>query len=260
MALGEITFTSELDPTSRWVVLTLTCEGMTEATINRLTPDGTQAVRGAFKKEAVNSLIAADYEAPQNTPISYYAVVSDGTQTRNSDLVTLSSEIDRGGDVVFGLTNPLAVQKVIVVSVPSLVSESRQDVVQVVGRRDAVVVSDVRSFPTGTLTLATLTDGERFGLYQLLNDGGLLAFSPHQPNYGFSDVWYLAVGNVTERRISPIGHAPERYFDLEFRRVAPPPADFVGPAFRTWGDLWSESVSWDSLKQAGITWLRLQVK
>lgn len=259
MALGAITFTAVLDGTGRWVLLTMTCTGATTATIYRVTPDGTQAVRGAFNETISGALNAADYEAPQNTELVYFVRVSDGVSTRESAPVTVSGLVNRGADCIFGLTNPLAIVPVNVIGVPELRSAGRQDVVQVIGRPDPVVVSDVRVFPTGTLTLATLTEGERQDVSALLATGSLVAFSPNLPTFGFTDVWYLAVLNVNEKRVSRLGNQPERFFEMEFQRVAPPPADFIGPAFVTWQTYNDAGTAWTVPYAAGTTWLSFQV-
>lgn len=259
MALGAITFTATLDASGRWVLLQLTCTGATEATIYRVTPDGRQAVRGAFEETISGALNAADYEAPQNTTLTYFARVSDGTSTQESTLVTVAGMVDRGADCIFGLTNPLGIVPVNVVGIPELRSQGRQDVVQVIGRADPVVVSDIRAYPSGTLTIATLTDDERQDVNALLADGQVIAFSPRYTTYGFSDIWYLSVGNVTEKRISPLGYLPERFIELEVQRVAPPPADFVGPAFQLWQDAKDAGTSWNTALTTGQTWLSFQV-
>lgn len=259
MALGEIEFSATLNPTGKWVTLQLTCTGMTKATIYRVTPDGTQAVRGAFNKTVAGALAAADYEAPQNTTLTYFARISDGVSTQESQPLTVDGQVSRGGDVIFGLTNPLATLPVTVEKVNDLLSESAQEVVKVVGRKDPIVVSDVRQYQSGSLSVFTLTPTDRQALLSVLESGAVIAFSPQYPDYGFSDVWYLAVSRVTETRVSPIGSAPERRFTLEFQRVAAPPADFVGPAFRTWQDVVDDDTTWQQLYTSNTTWLLLEV-
>lgn len=259
MALGTITFTAALDPSSRWVVLQLSCTGATEATIFRVTDDGTQAVRGAFEKVISGALNAADYEAPQNAQLTYFARVSDGVMTQESALVNVTGAVDRQNDCIFGLTNPLAVVPVNVVGVPELRSAGRQEIVQVIGRADPVVVSDIRQYPAGVLTVATLTDDERQDVQALLASGQVVAFSPRYSDYGFSDIWYLSVANVTEKRVSKMGNRPERLIEMEFQRVAPPPADFIGPAFRLWQDALDAGTLWNDVYTSGQTWLSYQV-
>lgn len=259
MALGEISLSVQINDTRQWALIELTCTGMTQATVYRVTSDGTQAVRGAFNVDAAGALVVADYEAPQNTDLTYFARITDGTQTRDSSPVSAVGTIDRGGDVLFGLTNPLASVDVIVAGAPELRRAGRQEVVQIVGRADPVVVTDVLSQPSGTLSIITLTAEARNAVLGLVADGGIVAFSPHLPTYGFSDVWYLAVASVTEKRLSPIGHLQERQFDIEFQRVAAPPAQFVGPAFRTWQDIYDAGITWGELFTSGTNWLRVQV-
>jgi hypothetical protein len=259
MPLGNVILDARINSDKRWVVLTVTANEATHFTVYRVTGDTTQAVRGALNKASDGALVVADYEAPQNTSLSYYAEATDGTQTRVSSIVKPTGKIDRGGDVVFGLTNPLAWLQLNVEGLPELVRKGRRDVVEVIGRPDPIAVSDVRLYPSGTLTLITLTDGERQALNNLLADGGVLAFSPRYPDFGFSDVWYFSVGDARESRTSPLGQESSRRHALDVQRIAPPPADFVGPAFRTWQNLKDASVTWADLLRGQTTWLRLQV-
>lgn len=259
MALGAITITAELDDTHRWALFVVSATGMVQATIYRVTDDGSQAVRGYYQKTVSETFNAADYEAPQNTSLQYFARVTDGVVTHDSAIITVVGVVDRGGDAVFNLSNPIATLAVNVVSDTEKRYSARRDVVEVMGRPDPVVVSDVRGMASGTLTLATLTDSDRIGLLSMLADGSLIAFSPRYPTYGFRDVWYLSIGDVTERRVSPLGRKAERYFDLEYQRIAPPPADFIGPAFATWGDIYNAGTTWGSVYVAGTTWQQIQV-
>ena len=259
MALGNVTLTAQVNADNRWVILTASATGGTQFTVYRVTPDATQAVRGALRKDSTNALVVADYEAPQNTPLAYYAEATDGVMTKVSDIVQPAGMIDRGGDVIFGLTNPLAWLKVTVESFPELVSKGRRDVVEVVGRPDPVVVSDTRLYPSGALTLITLTESERQAMNTLLADGNIIAFSPASPEYGFADVWYFSVGDVREVRTSSLGYEESRRFTLDVQRIAPPPADFIGPAFRTWQQLKDANVTWGQLLASGTTWLKAQV-
>lgn len=259
MAVTDIVLDATVDSTNRWVVLTLTATGMTKATIYRSSADGTQAVRGAFNVDAPGSLVVADYEAPQGVPLSYFARTTDGTGSYDSSIATTSGVIDRGGDVVFGLANPLAWLPLNIIGIKSLTYESDMKLVNVLGRRDPIAVSDVRKFPSGTLEVYTLDDAERLALLSLLNDSSVMAFSPSDPSYGFSDVWYFAVGKVTESRVSPFGAEQARKFSLEVTRIAPPPAEFVGPAFRTWDVPYSAPKTWGQWYTDGLTWLKAQV-
>lgn len=260
MALGTISLVAEKDPSGRWVLLTLNCTGATLATLYRVSPDGNQAVRGAYEKAITGVMVAADYEAPQNTQLVYFARVSDGAQTRESEIVVVDGMIDRGGDVIFGLTNPLAWTQVNVQKFPSLKHAARQEVVQIAGRRDPVAVSDSRLFPSGTLSLITLEESDRLAMSALLAEGSIIAFSPRYPTYGFADVWYLAVGDVDENRVVDLGYQTERVWDLQVQRVAPPPATFVGPAFRTWQDLKDAGTTWGQLLTGSKSWLQLMVQ
>ena len=259
--LGAVGLSAAVEASRRWVTLTVEAEGMTSVSVFRVTPDGTQAVRGAIDKEVSSTYaVVADYEAPQNTALSYFARATDGVVTRDSPVVSPAGSVDRGGDVLFSLTNPLAWLRVQVVSFPEVVTRARRSLVDVVGRADPVAVSDVRALGAGAMTVATLTDSERQALNAMLAPGGIVAFSPERPTYGFGDVWYLSVGDATERRVVQAADEPSRLWTLPVQRVAPPPADFIGPAFRTWGEPVAESVTWGQWFTEGKTWLTAMVR
>lgn len=261
MTLGAVALSAEVDATGRWVALTVDAEGMESVSVFRVTPDGTQAVRGAIDKRVESQYaVVVDYEAPQNVPLSYFARATDGVVTRESPVATTTRFIDRGGDVLFGLTNPLAWLRVQVIGFPEVKTRARRSLVDVVGRPDPVSVSDVRVLGAGALTVATLTDAERQAMAGLLAPGGIVAFSPHRGTYGFSDVWYLSVGDAVERRVVKAAEEPSRYWVLDVQRVAPPPADFIGPAFRTWGEPVQEGVTWGDWFTQGKTWLQAMVR
>lgn len=259
--LGAVLLTAEVDATGRWVTLTVDADDATSLSVFRVTPDGTQAVRGAIDKVVTGSLsVVVDYEAPQNVPLSYFARATDGVVTKDSAVVVTARGIDRGGDVLFGLTNPLAFLRVQVIGMPEIKTRGRRSLVDVVGRPDPVAAADVRVLGAGALTVATLTDSERQAMANLLAPGQIVAFSPHRPSYGFSDVWYLSVGDATERRVVQAAEEPSRLWVLDVQRVAPPPADFIGPAFRTWGEPVQDSVTWGQWFTEGKTWLTAMVR
>jgi hypothetical protein len=259
MALDTVTLTATIGGSGRWVLLTVDAPGMTQGTVYRVSADGKQAVRGAFEKDAEDTLIAADYEMPQNKALTYVASVTDGIETRESALVTVDGVIDRGADVLFGLTNPLAWVPVVVRRAPSFTRKARRDIVEIQGRPDPVAVSDVRLYPSGTLPLATLDDAGRIAMTQLLDSGAIIAFSPRRPTYGFDDVWYLSVGDVDMTPYTDRGYHDERQWDLPVQRVAPPPATFVGPAFATWQADLDEGLTEGQYLASGRTWLDLMV-
>lgn len=259
--LGAVALSAQVEASRRWVTLTVEAEGMSSVSVFRVTPDGTQAVRGAIEKEVASTYaVVADYEAPQNAPLSYFARASDGVVTRDSPVVSPAGSVDRGGDVLFSLSNPLAWLRVQVVAFPEVKTRARRAMVDVVGRADPVAVSDVRMLAAGVMTVATLTEAERQAMNALLAPGAVVAFSPARPTYGFADVWYLSVGDVTEKRVVRAAEEPSRLWSLDVQRVAPPPADFVGPAFRTWGEPVQDGVTWAEWFTQGKTWLTAMVR
>jgi hypothetical protein len=223
MSLGAASLDAVVDVIDPTVLVTATCSGMTHATFWRRTPEGDVYLRGGISVTGSGSASIVDYDAPQGIPVTYYAQVTDGVSTKSAGPTTTVDMVDRGGDVVYALDSPLFPIPVTVVSIPELQTQVKQDVVQVIGRADPVVVSDVRQYPSGTLTLATLDAAGRRELNALLADGEIIAFCPARADYGIDDTWFLSVGPVVERRLSPLGVIAERHFEMQVQRVAAPP-------------------------------------
>jgi hypothetical protein len=220
MALGIPTLTAEV--ADNVVTLTLTCTGAISATFHRDLDDGRPVLRNGLNVAGTGTVEMLDYDAAQNRDLDYYATVTDGTLTKSATC-TATGQVDWGGDVLFALDNPDAPIPVLVVSVPELRYSGRQESISVINRADPIVVTDVRQYPSGTLTIATLDADERAPILNLLASGAVIGFSPRKPEYGFTEVWYLSVADVNERRVSPIASRPERLWDIPFQRVTPPP-------------------------------------
>jgi hypothetical protein len=220
MTLGTASITAVVDGTTSFVTVTATCTGLTSATIYRVTPEGDAILRGGLNAAGSGSVAILDYDCPQNTPVDYRAVVTDGVSSKAAGLV------NHGGDAFCGLadTDRLLLN---VVGLPELRTVTRQDVVSVVGRADPIVVTDVRQYPSGTLTVVTMDATERRALDALLAPGSILVFKPRYATYGFDDTWFLSVASSTERRVSKLAIVPERYVDMEVQRVAAPPGSPV---------------------------------
>jgi hypothetical protein len=228
MTLGTASLTAVVDGTHTHVTVTATCTGLTSATFYRITPEGETILRGGLNDPGTSPLVLIDYDCPQNTVLSYRAIVTDGVSSKVAGPSAMTGGvIDHGGDALYPIADPTSMLVLNVVGLPELRRPTRQDVVTVVGRADPIVVSDVRQYPAGVLTVVTLDAAERLAVIDLLADGALIAFKPWNPDYGFEDTWFLAVAGVTERRVSKLGIVPERYVDMEVQRVAAPPGSPV---------------------------------
>ena len=219
-------------------VLILAADAGSTATIYRQYGDkDPEIVRGAVNLSITRpETVVIDYEIPQGYLITYWAVVKQGSETQESPKAPLGPCVFPG-DVLFDLADP---KRGMVINVESFKTNQygiSRDVQRVWGRKDPVVVSGVREYPSGELRLYTLTLDERQNFLDIINNGSTVAFSPHKPSYGLDGVIYFAVGNVTEERTSSKAIEPSRRWILEVQQISQPPALYRYP---TYGKTWRE--------------------
>jgi hypothetical protein len=160
-----------------------------------------------------------DYTAPLSIPVTYRlkVVYTTSTVTVASAPVTITS-------TGCYLTNPAAGSTVAVqlVSWPDRTREPRQAALDVAGRADPVVLSDLHATPTGAWRFGTDTDTQTAALLDVLT-GRAIAVLRTQPGSSIPAVT-VAVGQVTEVRRSGKGGDPRRWVDVEVQEIAPLPA------------------------------------
>ncbi|WP_434744674.1 hypothetical protein [Streptomyces sp. A-14] len=228
----------------------------------RVTEDGTRTlVRGPSGlldgTVAVTSdlMVIDDYEAPLATPVFYRVELTSpgGSLTiRNSSWATIPH-----ADINLAwLKDPSAPQRnmqVMVKQAPNWARPVEQGVYRVAGRRNAVVLSDVRGGLEGELVIWTRSDEERRNLHWLLDPGRVLLWQA-APGMGVDDV-YVSVGAISENRVG--GPATElwREWSLPLSEVDMPTTVGVGgSAGRTWQDILTEFASWEAVRDAYATW------
>lgn len=256
MALGTPSLTATViwDDGYPRVDLTMTCTDMTEGSLYRVTPEGMQAVRGLDGAPAVSDVLyGVDYEIPQGAELGYIGIATDGVDTAVTGTETVGP-IDRGGDWIWPVGRPTDGMLINVEEAPSFDYEITQDVAKVHDRGDPVVQSGARHWARGEIQFLTLTDDERRQFQQLVFTGRVLVFSP-RPNFGFDELFYMAVGKVTEERVVPLGIEPARRWICEVQRVAVPPASFFVAAGDTWQDVYNEGLTWLQHAASGDDWL-----
>jgi hypothetical protein len=197
-----------------------------------------EPVRGAFNLliKRPETLIV-DYEVPQGYELRYWAVATKGTEKIESER-SVCGPFNFGGDVIFDLADPKRAMVINVESFKTLNYAISRDVQRVWGRRDPVVISGVREFPSGQLNLITLNLEERKNFLSIVTDGSTIAFGPHSPKYGLEGVVYFAVGSIAEERTSRFAVEDSRRWILEVQQIAPPPAMYRFPDYgKTWRQL-----------------------
>lgn len=230
-------------------------------TIYRVLPDGTRTLvrgpSGMYSKTPITAdeVVVEDYEVPLGVPVSYSVeLLTSGSQTpgyRDTETVTLTP----GDANECWLKDPGQPQrnlKVMVAKAPDWQRQIEQNEVRVRGRRNSVVLSDVRGGLEGELQIWTRSDDERTALHWLLDSGNVL-FWQAVPGMGVSDM-YVAVGQVTEARVGGTAMEPWRLWTLPMREVDMPTAGVAGSAGRTWQDVLTGFPTWQAVLDAYATW------
>ncbi|WP_411140243.1 hypothetical protein [Streptomyces sp. x-80] len=231
-------------------------------TISRIGADGLRTpVRGPsglYVQTPVtgDTLRVEDYEAPLNAPVSYRADVyaADGTPQveRTTDTVMLAS----GDPDLAWLKDPGRPQRNLRLTVRTAPAWTRpvdQSAHRVKGRRNAVVVSDVRGGLEGDLAVWTRNDNERAALHRILDSGSVLLLQV-APGNGLDDM-YVSVGEVQEARAATNAVDEWRGWTLPLTQVDMPTAVGVdGTSGRTWQDVLAEVATWQGIVDAYATW------
>lgn len=130
-----------------------------------------------------------------------------------------------------------------------------QGVFPILGRREPIVVTgSTRTAPSSSLIVGTDTLAEREDLSDLLADGSALLMNV-SPTLGLGlGTAYIAVGNVTVKRLSSVGTDPHWDLTLPYQVVARPAGGTR--AVVTWADVAAKYSTWSSIP-AGTTWAQL---
>lgn len=177
------------------------------------------------------SIDVIDYEPPQGHLPRYYFVATQGATVVTSSTAAASAQPSRGGDFLYDVSPMFATRArgvgCTVGEISDLEYASRDSVMQIIGRRSPVVVRDLRSNPTGKLTLITSTDAEARAMRAIVNGGNSLCLSPASSAYGIDSPLHFVATDVTESRVTRLGVEPTRRWTLEFLVIDPPPL-YVG--------------------------------
>jgi hypothetical protein len=271
--------TLQLDALALWQVLPLTAATTSDAdgnatltlrelttgqviTVTRVLSDGSSAlVRGAsglLDKTPItaDTLAIEDNEAPMETQVSYRVEMwaSDGLSsysTRTSDTITIHLA-DANECWLKDPGRPERNQRIRMITAPDWKRPINQAEYRVRGRRNSVVLSDVRGGLQGDLVADTLTDGARASLHLLLDAGTVLLLQT-AGGLGLEDA-YVCAGEVTEGRLNPYGKDPRRRWTLAFTQSDMPLGGVAGPAGRTWQDVELENTTWGDVLSRYETW------
>lgn len=234
-----------------------------EVSLYRVAADGVRTlVRGSLglvDRQVTNGdlMTIEDYEAPLEAPVSYQAEVrSPGATTvreyHNTEVVRLTHD-DANMVWLKDVLEPQRNLAVVAKTPPSWSRSVEQGEFRVRGRRNTVVLSDVRAGLQGELEVITRDDGERQHLHWLLNTGHALLFQA-APGMGVDDM-YVSVGEAGENRVVSYAREPWRTWSLPLTEVDRPTGGSAGSAGRTWQDIRVENATWGDVLAKYDTWL-----
>ncbi|MFB7605298.1 hypothetical protein [Streptomyces gardneri] len=228
----------------------------------RVTPDGRRTfVRGPSGlidgvTITSSSVVVEDYEAPLGVPVYYYAetlapgATLAGTHTTSSVTINLA---DVNEAWLKDPGNPQRNLRVLVKAGPDWQRAISQAEYRVRGRRNSVVLSDVRGGLEGGLAVWTRTDEERDALHWILDSGNVLLWQA-MPGMGVSDM-YVNVGEAAEARVRQYAPEPWREWQLPLRQAdMPTTVGVAGSAGRTWQDVLTENATWTDVLTRYATW------
>jgi hypothetical protein len=193
-----------------------------------------------------------DMEAPLDEAVYYTATQAapPGAETATSNTVTVPSN---GFSYLIHPGKPtLSCRLDHVQSLDVMGRKARVGLFNVLGRPTPVAVTDMRSTATGTLLATTWSANEAQTIRNVTADGSVLLLqTPAQADLGNL---YIAVGDVSEARISSAYMLTERRFTIPFTVVDRPFGLAVVAEGYRWLDVFTSYGDWETFYDAANTW------
>lgn len=212
-----------------YVALTVTgLTGFDTVAVQRTNPDGSQAiVRSAnyVATAGATSWAGFDLEAPLGSAVTYTAIAQthngDGsitTVTAGSSAITIPTQ--NGTGWLKNLSQAALNTQITIQALADVKRSGRTQVYPVIGRKNPVVISDVRSGRTGLVSIMTTGTADYQAVSTLLASGQTL-FLQATPADMFADMYFVP-GDVTERRPASTSTDQTRVWDVDFIEVDSP--------------------------------------
>lgn len=183
-------------------------------------------VRGAtsFSVTGITSFSVTDYEAPLNVPVTYtvltYAFES-GVLTYLTSLTSAQATINAGPETCWlkNVNLPALNMSLRLVDVADPKYTAKRQATYIIGRSKPIVLSDVRSGRSSTLSFMTDTLAHRLAFLNLMNNAASTSLFL-QVNYidGFEDLYFNA-GDITEKRNGATSTEPTRVWDVVYDEI-----------------------------------------
>lgn len=135
---------------------------------------------------------------------------------------------------------------------------------EVLGRRNKVVLTDVMGGREGSFTVATFPSGGTWwsdshwrDLQALLAEGGPLLLQMSGADLTGEEDMYLAVTNVSRKRVGVIGGELVHLHTIDYIEVDRPASANQILSLRTWQDVIDQNASWQEVIDNYSTWLEV---
>jgi hypothetical protein len=250
--MGAVTATAELDV--RAIRLEYTAPALTASVrIQRKGPSGTAVTVRGFDSAARGPglLVARDFEAPIGVPLTYTVTArNSGGTAIDTATVTVTATAQPCPDTwLTDLARPTNTLRVLIEQLPDLAYSTPTTVHDIIGRRTAIVTSDIARTPAFELSVLTETLEQRDATRAVLGNGvTVLLRTP--PEDGIGNL-YFAVTEFHEQRIVGDGVVPDRRFVVSGRQVdRPDPILYVPQAPGTYATVKAGYATYAALKAA----------
>ncbi|TQF03936.1 hypothetical protein E6W39_18980 [Kitasatospora acidiphila] len=218
-------------PVQALAYISLNVTGLTgydTVAVQRTNADGSQVIVRScnyISTGGADSWAGFDLEASLGVVVSYTVIA----QTHNGDGSITTATASSGGLIIptqngvgwlKNLSQAALNTQISLQALSDVKTDPRIQVYPVIGRKNPVVVSDVRGGRTGTVSLMTTGSTDYQAVSTLLASGSTL-FLQATPADGFSDMYFVA-GSVTEHRPAAQSTDYTRIFNIDFTEVDSP--------------------------------------
>lgn len=231
------------------VTVTWTIGGVTQVTVNRVntaTGSVTPLRLGNPATLSGTAVTIRDYEVPDNTAVTYQAYpVGAPASAVSSGSVTVP---ERGTWLIHPTQPSTLSYQALVGTWPAWSRTEQQDVTYIIGVENPIVVSDVRSGKTGTLSLIVQSAADKTNLDNLLKSTRIMLLNSNR--YPAPYEW-VSVGNETWTPLQvKVGAASTQLWQVDLALVKIDRPTITSSGIVTWLDVSTHYATFDLLSAA----------
>lgn len=262
--VSTLVFTAVFDPVTSRVILTVSGLNAATASTQIVRWDGSEAqttpnasiVRGG-NLGAVTTGVAYDYTFVDLT-LGTYRIQSFNSSGTLLDTDTVSVTPNNAGRAwMKSVFRPYLNRAVNVNTFSAISTSGRGTVFNVLGQSAPVVITDVASTRTLSITLVTSSFAEEQALASFFTPGDIMFWQPPNTAQGqlIPQAGYFYIAGVSDSRASTYGL--HRYFEMSLIECAAPDPAIVGYT-ATWAGIVANFATWAAVEAAFSTWLQVE--